>query len=1086
MQHMWIGGLTATALCSLVLAGSGCSQVEWATSWKSTTALAAFDAAPFGYAMYEADGKAHGVRWAQPRKIRRLVVEFAADAAVLPADKVRVQYWHNSWDGRPDPILAEVAAGGEGWAAIDDWTNGQWKDADTRVQVDGRRWTFTFAPSGDKEFRDLKQPGVAYRKTLKIRLVADEPLAKPARLATFTDAACKPLKVRVLFGKPAEPAIKLDHAETGRLEAFNGAVAAVRAIAGTDVGLKDNVWTLPAGAQGGVEADILMAIDPVSERYDRTIVTVRSNCRPFSFAADEVARGDRILVDDLGVLVVRGDDSVSLDGYRQARKEFPGRTIYDRVFNHGEQTLSRAWDDMPLKRPLWFVHGLPGNRNAMKQDPNGDIGISNVRHWFGRPNVRSPRDSDRKGWDGEYLWVRFGLPDPERRAGRELRDGYLPVLRTWWVDGPIYYEQITVLDTLDGNLDDIRLDDPSVLLMRLRVLNVSSTQSGTARLTVSTAAKGDERLKIENGRVMARAGEESRFRFLIQTGGKGETAGAGRAAAWSLDLQPGQSHVLTFAIPSITLKDDAEIDALAKRDFDADVRRICDFWQKMTDEGAQIHTPEPWLNDFYKSHARHLQVNCLKDLKTSRRYAHVGTFHYGVYCNESSMMISDLDRRGYHEAAEQCLQTWLDFQGTVKLNGNFKTKDGILYGADGSQSGNYNKHHGYAMWCMAEHWWYTRDRKWMEKAAPGLIKACDWITRERQATMTTHEDGSRAFEYGLLPAGGLEDVQDFWYWNATNACAAWGFDSVAAALADYGHPEAARLKKEANAFHDDVVTAITNARVRAPVVKLRDGTYIPAFPAEVYTRGRSIGWIREVLEGSICLLLTGMVKPDTPEARWIVKDYEDNLYISDRYGYSIPTFDRFWFSRGGFSMQANLLDSPIPYILRDEAKHYLRTYFNAFASAFYPEIRMCNEHSLPELGYPAGDHFKSSDEAQSTYWLRLMFVRESGNDLYLGQAIPRYWLVDGQSVGIERAATHFGPMSLRITSNAGQGSITAKVAPPTRNRPKSIFVRLRHPDSKPIKSVTVNGKPYDEFDAQKEWIILPGTVSGEQEIVATY
>ena len=49
---------------------------------------------------------------------------------------------------------------------------------------------------------------------------------------------------------------------------------------------------------------------------------------------------------------------------------------------------------------------------------------------------------------------------------------------------------------------------------------------------------------------------------------------------------------------------------------------------------------------------------------------------------------------------------------------------------------------------------------------------------------------------------------------------------------------------------------------------------------------------------------------------------------------------------------------------------------------------MCNEHSLPELGYPAGDHFKTSDEAQSTYWLRLMFVHEQGSDLYLGQAHP--------------------------------------------------------------------------------------------------
>ncbi len=1074
-------GLVTALLGVSMLLSSGCTGVREPRSVET-----AFDAVPFGYALREGEGKAHGVRWAQPRKIRRLVVDFPADAALPAAEKVRVQYWHNSWNGRPDPILAEIAAGGEGWAAIDDWTNGQWKDADTRVEIDGRRWTFTFAATGDKEFKDLGHPGVAYRKTLKIRIVSDAAIPKPAQLAAFTDAACKPLAFRVLFGKPAEPAIKLDGTETGRLEVFNGSSARLHDIGKSITAKADGGWSMPADTEGAIEAEIDMAVDPISNRYDRTIVTVRSSHRPFSFAADEVARGDRILVDDLGVLVVRADDEITLEGYRQARKEFPGRTIYDRVMNHPEQNLTRAWDDMPLKRPLWFVHGLPANRNAMRQQPNGDIDVTAVRHWFARPNVRSPKDSERKAWEGDYLHVRFGLPEDTRRAGRELRDGYLPVVRSWWVDGPLYYEQFTVLDKLDGNLSDIRLDDPSVLLVRIRVLNTSESAVGTARLTLSTAADADEKLRIEDGRAVARKGEESRFRFLVQTGGKGELSGSGKGVRWSLDLKPGESHLLHFLIPSITLTADSEIEALAKRDFDADVKRICEFWQKITDQGAQIDTPEPWLNDFYKSHARHLQINCLGDLKTPRRYAHVGTFHYGVYCNESAMMISDLDRRGYHEAAEQCLQTWLDFQGTVKLAGNFKSKDGIFYGAAGSESGNYNKHHGYAMWCMAEHWWYTRDRKWMEKAAPGLIKACDWIIRERQATMTTYDDGSRAFEYGLLPAGGLEDVQDYWYWNATNACAAWGFDSVSAALADYGHPDAARLQKEAKAFHDDVVQAITGARVRAPVVRLRDGTYIPAFPSEVYTRGRSIGWIREVLEGPICLMLTGMVRPDTPEARWIVKDYEDNLYVSDRYGYSIPTFDRFWFSRGGFSMQANLLDSPIPYIQRDEVKHFIRTYFNAFASAFYPEIRMCNEHSLPELGYPAGDHFKSSDEANSTYWLRLMFIHEQGNDLYLGQAIPRYWLSLSRSIGIERAATHFGPMSLRITPNLGNSEITAKVTPPKRNRPQNIYVRIRHPHNKPIQSVTVNGKPHDKFDVKKEWIILPGTVEGVQEVVAKY
>jgi len=172
-------------------------------------------------------------------------------------------------------------------------------------------------------------------------------------------------------------------------------------------------------------------------------------------------------------------------------------------------------------------------------------------------------------------------------------------------------------------------------------------------------------------------------------------------------------------------------------------------------------------------------------------------------------------------------------------------------------------------------------------------------------------------------------------------------------------------------------------------------------------------------------LITGLIAPDTPEAGWILKEFEDNLYISDTYGYDIANFAEFWFSRGGFSMQANLLEGPVPYLQRDEIKHFLRAYFNGFASAFYPEIRMCNEHSKPELGYPVGDHFKSSDESNVTCWLRLMFVREQGNELYLGQGIPRYWLAGGRSVGIDRAATHFGPMSLTISSNADAPEIKA-------------------------------------------------------------
>ncbi|MDM8005542.1 MAG: hypothetical protein QUV05_05250 [Phycisphaerae bacterium] len=1070
---------TAAGLSFLIIFATGLSRAESPAS--QCLPGNSFDAAPYAFKDVELDGKSMALRWAEPRKVRRVVVDF--DGRPPSSEKVKLQYWHGTWDGKPDPIRAETGAGGAGWDRMDDWTNGQWRDADAKLDAKDGVWTFTFNPTGDKEFTGIGQAGVGYRKTLKVRLLSEEPLPASAGLQAFTDAVCQPLKVRVMFGKPAEPRISVDKDDAGTIEMFNGAAVSTGPLGSAKVGAAHS-WTLPAGAEGGLELDLVMAVDPVDPRYDRTIVTLRSRQRPFSFAADEVARGDRILVDDLGVLVVRADDGITLEACRQARKELPGRTVYDRVFDEPEQTWQRAWNDMPLKRPLYFVHGLPGNRNAMHQLPNGSLRITGRPEWFKVP--RSPKDTDRKLWDGEILHVDFGLPQGGSEARRELKEGYLPLLRTWWQDGDVHYEQCTILDKLDGNLETVALDDPTVLLVRIRMVNTSRDAGGKARLLFSTTDKKPETLVLRNDRLFAQDGEKERFRFLVTSGGKGAVSQEGASVRWTMELGPGQAHEVYCLIPSVTLTKEAEIAALRERDFDADSKRICEYWRAITARGAQIETPEPAINDFYKSHVRHLLVNCYKEVGSDRLHAHVGTFHYGVFPDESCMMISDLDRRGYHDEARRCLDSFLEYQGTVQMPGNFKSKEGLFYGSGGHDTGGYNKSHGWVMWNMAEHWKNTRDRAWMEKAAPKLVASCDWVTRERRATMKTNAGGSRPIEYGWLPTGSLEDVTDYWYWMVTNACTVWGFDALAAALADFGHPEAARLQADAKAYHEDFMQAMEEARIRCPVVRLRDGTYVPKYPSRLYERGRCHGWLRETLEGSIHLMITGLIQPNSPEAGWIIKDFEDNLYISDTYGYAIPAFNTFWFSRGGFSMQANLLGGPLAYLCRDEIKHYVRTYFNSLASAYYPEIRMCNEHSLPELGYPAGDHFKSSDEAQSTYWLRLMFVHEAGEDLILGQAIPRCWLADGRSVGIERAASHFGTLSFRLTSEIGQGRIKAVVDPPMRNPPKNIYLRFRHPDGKPIKSVTIAGQAYDKFDVAKEWVILPGSMPGSLEIVASY
>jgi hypothetical protein len=152
----------------------------------------AFDAAPYAFKDVKADRKAIVLRWAEPRKIRRVTVDFGG--AAPSAEKVKLQYWHGTWNGKPDPIRAETGAGGAGWDRMDDWTNGKWRDADAKLDAKDAVWSFTFNPTGAKEFADLGQPGVGYRKTLKVRLVGQEPLPASTKFHAFTDSVCQPLR----------------------------------------------------------------------------------------------------------------------------------------------------------------------------------------------------------------------------------------------------------------------------------------------------------------------------------------------------------------------------------------------------------------------------------------------------------------------------------------------------------------------------------------------------------------------------------------------------------------------------------------------------------------------------------------------------------------------------------------------------------------------------------------------------------------------------------------------------------------------------------------------------------------------------
>jgi len=1027
------------------------------------------DVAPFARPLAEAD--AAGLEWPEMRRIALLEVNFAPDGPAVPsAEAMQVEYWHRVWNGGAIRRYGEQGAGRTGWVANDDWYNGSWKKADARVEIDRkqRRATFRFLSSELKEFPELKTKGVTYRPTLKMRVKFSTAHPLVASLRAFTDSTLRSIRLVAEF----------DGRKTcdDPVEVYNGWMVEKSVSA--------------ANQNCAMQLALSFARNSEDDEADRTIVTVRSARSPFSFAVDDVERGERIYIKDLGVLIRRADDPITLAEYRRVLEESGAKSVYDRVFESPEQTLAGAWRDMPRKQPYYFILGLEGARQRFRVDPTGDL-------WVNHPNF----SKRRPGKDtGHFLWpdgmaYQLGLPEVDF-AERTLAEGYLPIVTTRWLSEGLLYEQEAFADALAANLNSappMQGDDAVVAFVKLRIVNTSG-ESKAAHLHFTTShwekhsgeKKKFEVLRADGDQVLGSYDGRDVLRFLVDIREAGRLANSSDGVRYELDLGPHQEHTFYLKIPFITLTETQDIEHLRSLSPEREREEVARFWRNRVASGTEILTPEPWLNDFYKAHLTHLLINNEREIGADRYMARVGSFYYGAYSNESTMMITDLDRRGYSKEAERSLDLFLHYQGTVPLPGNFRSRKGIFYGAGGYEHGDYNQHHGWTLWGMAEHYWYTRDRAWMERAAPHLIEAARWIVNERQATMKKDSQGRPVPEYGLLPAGSLEDVRDFWYWLSTNAFSWWGLDNAARALRDFGHPEGAELEKEAESYRQDVLRAFREASVRAPVVALRDGTYIPHVPSNVYTWGRAHGWLRETLEGAIMLVVTRLMDPASREAEWILKDYEDNRYISDRFGYSIPVFDQFWFSRGGFSMQPNLLHGPLPYLYRDEIKHFLRAYFNGFASAYDPTLRMLCEHPLPELGYIVGDHFKSSDEAQSTYWLRLMFVSELGDTLHLGRALPRYWLRDGESIVIRNASTYFGKLSYQIRSRVNEGRIEMLLDPPERNLPKQIVVRFRHPQEKPIRNVTVNGQPWKNFDATKGDIYLPGNAQPQTRIVADY
>jgi len=539
----------------------------------------------------------------------------------------------------------------------------------------------------------------------------------------------------------------------------------------------------------------------------------------------------------------------------------------------------------------------------------------------------------------------------------------------------------------------------------------------------------------------------------------------------------------------------------------------------------QVKVPSERLTAQWNLGAWHLVRHCEKHPDTGRLW--FNDHPYGILAAETYMIMAALDLMGAHHAAADGYDQWLSLpmqpqvvpeekaEGAWDWSpdkqhggslwdrpvGNFSEGLGCLTlakgpnGVGGHMDGVHAFGPGSIGWALIEHYRLTGDEEWFRAAAPRIKANVEWMLRQRRTVQNMVPGGERLWCKGLQPAlqvtpdsGGLWMQfyeAEAYYWAAVA--------HFAEALATIDPVEGARLMAEAESYRRDLLAAVDRTIALSPVVPVRDGTYHSVIPFACYVRGLSTGpwgWMRdgsgghvgplywETVQSAAALISpAGLLPADDVRVQGYLDVLEDRLLLENSNVAKRAKGDWFlagWQYQGGLERTANM------HLAGDDIPAFLRSFHNCYAIDILPhDGYIFNEHAVS----PPPD--KIFEEAAFLERFRNLLVMEDGRNLWLARATPRAWLKQGKKISVKNSPTHFGAVSCEITSDVVNGKITATISLPSRKHPKEVWLRLRHPKSAPIKSVTVNGKKWKAFDRNQEFVRLHG-LKDDVIVVARY
>ncbi len=484
-----------------------------------------------------------------------------------------------------------------------------------------------------------------------------------------------------------------------------------------------------------------------------------------------------------------------------------------------------------------------------------------------------------------------------------------------------------------------------------------------------------------------------------------EAACSGRGRKWSFawSLDPGRSAEAVLRVPYAPVREPAAFD---REDPKVWLERTVAYWRGLMSKAARIEVPSR------KATEALLAAHVCQLLVSDHGELHGGEGFYDTfYIRDGAYQVMELEEAGLDDAAAKAIAFFLRRQ---RPDGRFETQRGQLDA------------NGQALWAIWQYYKITGDRAWLAKAYPQMLRATEWIRKARRQA----PPGSPFA--GLLPAApadgehlwdGKHHIVGYDFWNLRGLLCTADAAKALGRVAD-----AARLQAEA-------------ADYRAAIDAAWKRTGLPHFPPSWEKEGTHWG-------NTETLWPTEIFPPDDPRVVALIR------HARTKHGGGFLEGTIRWTGRPGvvhpylsaYTTMASLVRGESERVVEDFHWYLLHsTATHAFPEGIFYRRRFAWFNTIP---HPTG-------ASNYALMLRHMLVHERGDELHLLPAVPDWWLAEGRSIVVERAPTHFGPLSFRTRGTAR--GVELSFQPPRRNPPARIILHL--PESRPLvgtlKGVTV-------------------------------